>query len=162
MPDTNASFVELAGLEKRFGRHLAVDAFTLSVAEGELVTFLGGSGCGKTTTLRMIAGFEIPTAGMIRIGGVDVVQKPANKRDVGMVFQNYALFPTMSASENIAFGLKVRGMAAKQREERVSEMLSLIHMEGFRDRFPHQMSGRPAAACRPCPRPGGQAARSPP
>jgi len=141
MQDTSGSLVELVGLEKRFGRHLAVDAFTLSVAEGELVTFLGGSGCGKTTTLRMIAGFETPTAGVIRIGGVDVVQKPANKRDVGMVFQNYALFPTMSAAENIAFGLKVRGTPARQREERVAEMLSLIHMEGFRDRLPHQMSG---------------------
>lgn len=137
----SASFLELSGLVKRFGRHTAVDSFGLSVAEGELVTFLGGSGCGKTTTLRMIAGFETPTAGMIRIAGVDVVHTPANRRDVGMVFQNYALFPTMTTAQNIAFGLKVRGMAPKQREERVSEMLALIHMEGFRDRFPHQMSG---------------------
>ena len=91
-------FVELVDIVKRFGRHLAVDSFSLGVEEGEFVSFLGGSGCGKTTTLRMIAGFETPTAGQIRIKGADVVQMPPNRRGVGMVFQNYALFPNMTAA----------------------------------------------------------------
>ena len=135
------AFVELRDITKQFGRHTAVDAFSLDVAEGELVSFLGGSGCGKTTTLRMIAGFESPTQGRICIGGANVVDVPPNRRDVGMVFQNYALFPTMTARQNIGFGLKVRGRHAPEIERRVSEMLSLIHMEEFGNRYPHQLSG---------------------
>jgi putative spermidine/putrescine transport system ATP-binding protein len=134
-------FVELSDVSKRFGRHVAVDAFTLSVEEGEFVSFLGGSGCGKTTTLRMIAGFETPTSGRIIVAGADMVNMPPNRRGVGMVFQNYALFPNMTAGQNIGFGLKVMGRHAQEIENRVGEMLSLIHMEEFRARYPHQMSG---------------------
>src|SRR5271157_6077212 len=134
-------FVELIDVVKRFGRHTAVDSFSLSVEEGEFVSFLGGSGCGKTTTLRMIAGFETPTSGRIRIKDSDVVETPPNRRGVGMVFQNYALFPNMTAGQNIGFGLKVAGRHPDERERRVGEMLALIHMEEFRDRYPHQMSG---------------------
>jgi putative spermidine/putrescine transport system ATP-binding protein len=135
------AFVELIDVQKRFGRHAAVDSFALSVEEGEFVTFLGGSGCGKTTTLRMIAGFETPTAGRILIKGVDVVQVPPNRRGVGMVFQNYALFPNMTAAQNIGFGLKVAGRPAEETNRRVQEMLALIHMEELGGRYPHQMSG---------------------
>ena len=135
-------FVELNDVVKVFGRHTAVDDFCLSVEEGEFVSFLGGSGCGKTTTLRMIAGFETPTSGRIRIDGADVVDVPPNRRGVGMVFQNYALFPNMTAGQNIGFGLQ-GGQAAtpEEIERRVGEMLALIHMEEFRGRYPHQMSG---------------------
>jgi putative spermidine/putrescine transport system ATP-binding protein len=135
------AFVELIDLVKHFGRHTAVDSFSLRVEEGEFVSFLGGSGCGKTTTLRMIAGFETPTSGRILIKGSDVVEMPPNKRGVGMVFQNYALFPNMTAGQNIGFGLKVAGRHPEERELRVRELLALIHMEEFRDRYPHQMSG---------------------
>jgi putative spermidine/putrescine transport system ATP-binding protein len=135
------AFVELIEIAKHFGRHVAVDSFSLKVEEGEFVSFLGGSGCGKTTTLRMIAGFETPTSGRILIKGSDVVQMPPNKRGVGMVFQNYALFPNMTAGQNIGFGLKVAGRHPEERERRVGEMLALIHMEEYGDRYPHQMSG---------------------
>jgi putative spermidine/putrescine transport system ATP-binding protein len=133
--------VELIDIVKRFGRHLAVDSFNLQIREGELVSFLGGSGCGKTTTLRMIAGFESPSAGRIRIKNSDVAEVPPNKRGVGMVFQNYALFPNMTARQNIGFGLKVGGKAPAEIDRRVDEMLGLIHMEELGSRFPHQMSG---------------------
>jgi putative spermidine/putrescine transport system ATP-binding protein len=135
------AFVELIDIVKHFGRHTAVDSFSLQVEEGEFVSFLGGSGCGKTTTLRMVAGFETPTSGRILIKGSDVVQMPPNRRGVGMVFQNYALFPNMTAGQNIGFGLKVAGRHPEERERRVGEMLALIHMEEYRDRYPHQMSG---------------------
>jgi putative spermidine/putrescine transport system ATP-binding protein len=135
------AFVELIDVQKRFGRHPAVDSFSLGVEEGELVTFLGGSGCGKTTTLRMIAGFETPTDGRILIKGADVLEVPPNRRGVGMVFQNYALFPNMTAAQNIGFGLKVAGRHPREQQERVQEMLALIHMEEYGVRYPHQMSG---------------------
>jgi putative spermidine/putrescine transport system ATP-binding protein len=134
-------YVELIDIVKRFGRHTAVDSFNLQIGEGELVSFLGGSGCGKTTTLRMIAGFESPSAGRIRIKDNDVVDVPPNKRGVGMVFQNYALFPNMTARQNVGFGLKVGGKSAAEIDRRVNEMLALIHMEDLGARFPHQMSG---------------------
>jgi putative spermidine/putrescine transport system ATP-binding protein len=135
------AFLELTDIVKKFGRHTAVQSFALTVEEGELVSFLGGSGCGKTTTLRMIAGFEAPTAGSIRIGGAEVVDMPPNRRGVGMVFQNYALFPNMTARQNIGFGLKVEGKTAAEIDARVAEMLDLIHMEEFAGRYPWQMSG---------------------
>jgi len=135
------AFVELIGVEKYFGKHRAVDSFSLKVEEGEFVSFLGGSGCGKTTTLRMIAGFESPTSGRILINGADVAQVPPHRRGVGMVFQNYALFPNMTTARNIGFGLRVAGRPAQEIDLRVREMLELIHMTDFRDRYPHQMSG---------------------
>jgi putative spermidine/putrescine transport system ATP-binding protein len=135
------AFLELTEVNKRFGRHAAVQSFTLAVEEGELVSFLGGSGCGKTTTLRMIAGFETPTEGSIRISGAEVVDMPPNRRGVGMVFQNYALFPNMTTRQNIGFGLKVEGKTGAEIEARVARMLGLIHMEEFAGRYPWQMSG---------------------
>jgi putative spermidine/putrescine transport system ATP-binding protein len=135
------AFLELIDVWKRFGRHAAVDSFSLAVEEGEFVSFLGGSGCGKTTTLRMIAGFETPTSGRILIKGADVGEVPPNRRGVGMVFQNYALFPNMTAARNIGFGLKVAGRPAGEIDGRVREMLGLIHMSEFGERYPHQMSG---------------------
>ncbi|HET6450155.1 MAG TPA: ABC transporter ATP-binding protein [Spirochaetia bacterium] len=135
------AFLELIDVVKHFGRHTAVQGFTLSAQEGELISFLGGSGCGKTTTLRMIAGFEVPTAGRILISGRDVVPVAPNRRGVGMVFQNYALFPNMTVARNIGFGLRVAGRPGSEISRRVDEMLELIHMSEFRERYPHQMSG---------------------
>jgi putative spermidine/putrescine transport system ATP-binding protein len=135
------AFLELNGVVKRFGRNAVVDGFSLAVREGEFVSFLGGSGCGKTTTLRMIAGFETPTEGTIHISGTDVSGLAPNKRGVGMVFQNYALFPNMTVRRNIAFGLKVAKWRPAEIKARIEEMLALIHMEELGDRYPHQMSG---------------------
>lgn len=135
------SFVTLTGIRKVFGAAVAVHDFHLGIEPGEFVTFLGPSGCGKTTVLRMIAGFERPTQGSVAIAGQDVTQVPANRRNVGMVFQQYALFPNMTVAENIQFGLKVRGADRRLCQQRVEEMLALIHMEGFAQRYPHQLSG---------------------
>lgn len=135
------AFLELEDVAKRFGRNLVVDGFTLDVKEGEFVSFLGGSGCGKTTTLRMVAGFETPTAGSICISGTDVVQVAPNRRGVGMVFQNYALFPNMTVRKNIEFGLKLAKWKRADIRKRIEEMLALIHMEELGERYPHQMSG---------------------
>ena len=135
------AFLELQSVTKRFERATVVSSFSLEAGEGEFVSFLGGSGCGKTTTLRMIAGFETPTEGSIRIAGADVAEVPPYRRGVGMVFQNYALFPNMTAAQNIGFGLRVAGKKSHEVRERVRQLLALIHMEGFEGRYPHQMSG---------------------
>ena len=136
------TFLELTGVRKQFpGGVVAVQHFDLSAERGEFVSFLGPSGCGKTTTLRMIAGFEQPSAGTISIDGKDVTDTPPNKRNVGMVFQSYALFPNMSVADNIAFGLKIRGTDADKLRKRVAELLRLIHLEDRGDRYPYQLSG---------------------
>jgi putative spermidine/putrescine transport system ATP-binding protein len=134
-------FLDLRGVVKRFGRTTVVDSFDLEVSPGELVSLLGGSGCGKTTTLRMIAGFETPSGGVISIDGVDVVPIPPNRRSVGMVFQHYALFPNMTAGQNVGFGLKVARRSVAEIRERVREMFRLIGMEGLEGRYPAQLSG---------------------
>jgi len=135
-------FLELEGVRKEFpGGVVAVEGFDLDARKGEFVSFLGPSGCGKTTTLRMIAGFEVPTGGTVRIDGRDITRVPPNRRNVGMVFQSYALFPNMSVSENIAFGLKLLGRSRDQVRSRVDELLRLIHLEGRGDRYPYQLSG---------------------
>jgi len=113
----------------------------LQVERGELVSFLGPSGCGKTTTLRVVAGFEKPTTGQVRINEEDITNNPPNQRNVGMVFQAYALFPNMTVAENIGFGMKVAKKQANEMSARVDEMLDLIHMPGFGDRYPYQLSG---------------------
>jgi len=135
------TFLELSGVQKRFGDVAAVEDFNLSAVRGEFVSFLGPSGCGKTTTLRMIAGFELPTGGTIRINDVEVTHRPPNQRNVGMVFQSYALFPNMTVADNIGFGLKVRKRPKSQVEKRVEELLELIHLEGRGNRYPYQLSG---------------------
>jgi putative spermidine/putrescine transport system ATP-binding protein len=135
------AYLELVDLEKSYGAARAVAEVNLNVARGEFVSFLGPSGCGKSTTLRMIAGLEIPTSGTIRLGGVDITRIPANKRKVGLVFQNYALFPNMTVAENIGFGLKIGGKTASEIARRVDEMLAIIKMAQFAGRYPNQLSG---------------------
>jgi putative spermidine/putrescine transport system ATP-binding protein len=135
------AFLELSGIQKRFGDVAAVVDFDLAAERGEFVSFLGPSGCGKTTTLRMIAGFERPTAGSIAIDGANITNRAPNQRNVGMVFQSYALFPNMNVAGNIGFGLKVRKRPKADIDRRVAELLDLIHLEGRGDRFPWQLSG---------------------
>ena len=134
-------FLELDSLTKRFGDHVAVDGLSLDVAEGEFLTLLGPSGCGKTTTLQMIAGFADATSGRISLEGRDLLAVTPARRGLGIVFQSYALFPHMTAGENVAFGLEMQGIGRAEREERVREALALVGLAGFGDRFPRRMSG---------------------
>jgi putative spermidine/putrescine transport system ATP-binding protein len=134
-------FLELEGVRKEFASHVAVQGFDLDVARGEFVSFLGPSGCGKTTTLRMIAGFELPTSGRISIDGKDISRTPPHDRNVGMVFQSYALFPNMSVADNIGFGLRVRHVKKDDIRRKVGEMLDLIHLAGKGDQYPYELSG---------------------
>lgn len=135
------AFLEISNLQKRFDSHLAVKDFSLAVDQGEFITLLGPSGCGKTTILRMLAGFESPTNGRIVFDGQDVTYLRTNQRNVGMVFQSYALFPNMTMAENIGFGLKVAKLPQAQIDVRVKEMLALIKLDTLADRYPWQMSG---------------------
>ncbi len=135
------AFLELTGIQKTFGDVKAVIDFNLAAERGEFISFLGPSGCGKTTTLRMIAGFEKPTAGTITVGGDDITMRAPNKRNVGMVFQSYALFPNMTVADNVGFGLKVRKRPKAEIQKRVTELLGLIHLPDKADRYPHQLSG---------------------
>jgi putative spermidine/putrescine transport system ATP-binding protein len=134
-------FLDLTDVQKRFGTTTAVESFTLSAEKGEFVSFLGPSGCGKTTTLRMIAGFEQPTAGRIEIDGRDVTYLAPNRRNVGMVFQSYALFPNMTVADNVAFGLKVRKRPKDQIRKRVAELLEVVNLPDKGSRYPFQLSG---------------------
>jgi putative spermidine/putrescine transport system ATP-binding protein len=144
-PDAGAAegiaAVRLDGVVKRFGDVLAADGIDLEVQEGEFFSLLGPSGSGKTTCLRMIAGFERPTAGRILLGGVDVGDRPPYERDVNTVFQDYALFPHMTVSENVGYGLMVRKVPRSERAERVSEALEMVRLGAFGDRKPGQLSG---------------------
>ena len=134
------SFLTLSGVEKRFGSFVAVAGFDLAAERGEFISFLGPSGCGKTTTLRMIAGFEQPTAGRIEIDGRDLTNVPANRRNVGMVFQSYALFPNMSVADNIGFGLQARGDALPAQQARIEELLRLVGLADHAGKRPGQLS----------------------
>lgn len=135
------AFLNIRNLKKSFGANTVVHDFSLAVEKGEFVSFLGPSGCGKTTVLRMIAGFETPDQGVIDINGKDVVDLKPNKRNIGMVFQAYALFPNMTVAQNVAFGLRVSGKPKAEIDATVKEMLELIRLEHLADRFPYQMSG---------------------
>jgi putative spermidine/putrescine transport system ATP-binding protein len=135
------AFLELTNVQKQFAGTAAVIDFNLAIERGEFVSFLGPSGCGKTTTLRMIAGFEKPTSGSITVEGSDITNLPPNRRNVGMVFQSYALFPNMTVAGNIGFGMKVRGKGKAEIAKRVDELLELIHLEGRGSRYPYQLSG---------------------
>ena len=135
------AFLELTNVRKAFGRAVAVEGFNLQVERGEFISFLGPSGCGKTTTLRMIAGFELPTAGQIQIDGKEITYVRPNARNIGMVFQSYALFPNMTVAHNIGFGLKVADKSAAEINARVTEMLQLIGLAKLGDRYPYQLSG---------------------
>ncbi len=135
------AFLEIESLRKSFGPHTVVQSFDLAVEKGEFISFLGPSGCGKTTTLRMVAGFEQPNSGRIAIGGKDVTGLRANQRQIGMVFQSYALFPNMTVAENVAYGLKIARRPASEIRARVEEMLALIKLPAMAQRYPHQLSG---------------------
>lgn len=135
------AFLDISNIQKRFGSQTAVHDFSIAIDKGEFITFLGPSGCGKTTILRMLAGFEAPSVGSIVFDGRDVTHVPTNQRNVGMVFQSYALFPNMTVAENIGFGLKVAKASQAETEARVREMLGLIKLEALADRYPWQMSG---------------------
>ena len=135
------AFLELTNVSKKFGNTFAVEDFNLAIEKGEFVSFLGPSGCGKTTTLRMIAGFEVPTTGKITLDGEDITYTSPNQRNVGMVFQSYALFPNMTVLQNIGFGLQVRKWKPEEIQKRAQEMLALIHLEEFGNRYPYQLSG---------------------
>ncbi|SON54075.1 Maltose/maltodextrin import ATP-binding protein MalK [Hartmannibacter diazotrophicus] len=135
------AFLELSHIQKSFGPVQVVKDFNMAIEKGEFVSFLGPSGCGKTTVLRMIAGFETVSAGTITIGGQDMTDLKPNQRNIGMVFQAYALFPNMTVGQNVAFGLKVAGKPKAEIDQTVQEMLDLIHLGHLADRFPYQMSG---------------------
>ncbi len=138
----NASVpLTLKSISKRYGNLHALKPISLHVAAGEMLALLGPSGCGKTTTLRIIAGFTTPNTGNVLIGGADVTDLPPNKRGLGMVFQNYSLFPHMTVGENVAYGLKMRGIGAAERTRKVRAMLDLVRLSNFEDREIHQMSG---------------------
>jgi putrescine transport system ATP-binding protein len=134
-------FVQVANLTKKFGAFTAVDNIDLKIYQGELFCLLGGSGCGKTTLLRMLAGFERPTAGRVLIDGQDMTTTPPYERPVNMMFQSYALFPHMSVEKNIAYGLKHERMNAAAVRDRVAAMLDLVQLSAFAARKPHQLSG---------------------
>jgi len=131
----------MEGLSRRYGTVVALDGLDLTVHPGELVALLGPSGCGKTTTLRLLAGLEDADRGHITVGGKDITHLPASKRDMGMVFQAYSLFPHMTVRQNVAFGLRLRRVAAAQRDKHAMEMLDLVGLSTQADRYPHQISG---------------------
>ena len=133
--------VRLEQLRKSYGSERVVDIPTLEIADGEFFSLLGPSGCGKTTTLRSIAGSVQPDSGRVIIGGRDVTALPPHRRNVGMVFQKYALFPHLTAAENVAYGLENRGFARDAMAARVAESLDLVALQGFDQRYPHQLSG---------------------
>jgi putative spermidine/putrescine transport system ATP-binding protein len=135
------AFLEIEHLEKSYGATKVVKDFNLGVEKGEFVSFLGPSGCGKTTTLRMVAGFETPSQGGIAIDGKDMIRLRPNQRNIGMVFQAYALFPNLTVAQNVAFGLKVQGADKGMIAERVAEMLETIGLPELGNRYPFQLSG---------------------
>lgn len=135
------AYLTLSHISKQYGDTYAVEDFNLDIEKGEFVSFLGPSGCGKTTTLRMVAGFEIPTAGKITLGGADITDKAPNQRNVGMIFQAYALFPNMTVSQNIGFGLRIRKESEAAIKERVDEMINLINLQKHANKYPFQLSG---------------------
>jgi putrescine transport system ATP-binding protein len=135
------SYIELAGVSKSFDGVTVVNNVNISIRNGEIFALLGASGCGKTTLLRMLAGFEQPTAGDIFLEGKSLVGKQANQRPFNMMFQSYALFPHMTVEQNIAFGLKQEGMKRDEMDARVTEMLECVQMGAYRKRMPHQLSG---------------------
>ena len=141
MGTNSAAEVELDGVSKSYGDLQAVEDVSLSVRDGELLCLLGPSGCGKSTTMRMISGLETPTSGAVYIGGENVTDQAAYDRNTSMVFQNWALFPYKTVLENVAFGLKMRGDGAEERQQAAREMLERVHMDGYEEYSPTDLSG---------------------
>jgi putative spermidine/putrescine transport system ATP-binding protein len=134
-------YLELRDVTKRFGSVTALDDVTFELEQGEFFSMLGPSGCGKTTALRIVAGFESPDEGAVVVDGKDLTRTPPNRRDMGMVFQAYSLFPNMTARQNVEFGLRIRKRSAEQRTDRAGELLDLVGLSAQGDRYPYQMSG---------------------
>src|SRR5829696_8962382 len=142
LPEATPASIRLERLTKRFpGGVVAVDGIDLAVEPGEFFSLLGPSGCGKTTTLRMIAGFEEPDEGRVLVGGRDLTKIPVHRRDMGMVFQSYALFPHRTVAENVAFGLRMRGVPKNEMTERVASALTQVKLQGYEERRPAELSG---------------------
>ena len=141
MSECKAASLELKAITKNYGAQRALHETTLSIPAGRFTSILGPSGCGKSTTLMLIAGLERPTSGCVLVDGADVTDTPVEKRGIGIVFQNYALFPNLSVEENILYGLRARGADEAVRRNRLREMLELTHLEGLAHRFPAQLSG---------------------
>jgi putative spermidine/putrescine transport system ATP-binding protein len=142
MAEADDAYLKIKGVTKRYNNdHMAVDDLHIDVPKGKLLGLLGPSGCGKTTTLRMIAGLLPITGGQISVDGDDISHRPPHKRDIGLVFQNYALFPHMTVAENVAFGLDMRGIARKDAASRVEEALEMVRLPGYGSRKPKEMSG---------------------
>src|SRR3954463_12572512 len=135
------AYLELQNLHRDFGAVKALDGIEIQLGEGEFLSLLGPSGCGKTTALRLVAGFDVPDQGRIIVDGKDITNVSPNKRDMGMVFQAYSLFPNMTAKQNVEFGLKIRGRDKDVRGKRVDELLELVGLGSAGDRYPHQLSG---------------------
>lgn len=135
------NFIRIRGISKKFGDFIAVDNVDLDIEQGELFSILGGSGCGKTTLLRMLAGFELPSSGTIEIDGIDLTNQAPYDRPVNMMFQSYAVFPHMNVAKNIAYGLRKEGVRGKEIAGRVDEMLELVQLSELRSRKPDQLSG---------------------
>ena len=133
--------VDLVDLHRHFGGTRALDGLTLSIEPGEFIALLGPSGCGKTTALRVLAGFEVPDAGKVLLDGTDIGHIPAQRRDMGMVFQSYSLFPNMNATDNVAFGLRMRGVAGGERRKRARALLEMVGLGSEARKYAHQMSG---------------------
>jgi putative spermidine/putrescine transport system ATP-binding protein len=138
---SRAAGLGVEGVTKRFGEVVALDRVSLEVAAGELLTILGPSGSGKTTLLKVVAGFETPDSGTVQIDGAEITTVPPARRDIGMVFQNYALFPHLSVRGNVAFPLEMRGVTRAEIERRVGEALAMVELEGYQARLPRQLSG---------------------
>src|SRR6266478_1714496 len=135
------AYLELQNLHRDFGTVKALNGINITLGEGEFLSLLGPSGCGKTTALRLVAGFDRPNQGRILVEGKDLTAVPPNKRDMGMVFQAYSLFPNMSAKQNVEFGLKIRGRDKTDRSKKVDDLLELVGLGHAGDRYPHQLSG---------------------
>ncbi len=135
------AYLELHDVTKSFGGPPALDNLRLELGEGEFFTLLGPSGCGKTTALRIVAGFESPDLGQVLLEDRDITNVPPNRRDMGMVFQAYSLFPNMTARQNVEFGLQIRNRPASERASRVAELLELVGLAKHGDRYPYQLSG---------------------
>ncbi len=143
---TEPAAVQLADLTKHYGQAAAVDRLSLNIEPGELVALLGPSGCGKTTSLRMIAGLVQPSSGEIFVNGRSITRVPVHKRNIGMLFQSYALFPHLTVAQNVAFGLEMRGIRRRAATQRVKEALELVQLGGHEDRAAIPAFRRPAAA----------------